>query len=79
MDSTEVDTHSFVIKIWREAADDEAGRVIWRGHITHVPDGERRYLKEVTEVVAFIKPYLVVMGVRFGMRAWLMQWWYRLT
>ena len=79
MDATEFDTHSFVIKIWQEAAADEAGRVIWRGHITHVPGGERRYLKELTEVVAFIKPYLVAMGVKFGARARVAQWWDRLT
>jgi len=79
MDATEAGTHSFVIKIWQEATADEAGQVIWRGHITHVPGGERRYLKELTEIVSFIKPYLVAMGVQFGLRSRLRQWRVRWT
>ncbi len=64
MDLIEFNTHSFVVKIWREepAVDHKQGR--WRGHITHVPSGERRYLKSLNEIVAFMVPYLVSMGVR---------------
>jgi hypothetical protein len=68
LDATETGTHSFVIKIWQEVTAEEGGSVIWRGHITHVPGGERRYLKELPDVDVFIKPYLTAMGVQLGVR-----------
>ena len=79
LDATEAGTHSFVIKIWQEVTAEEGGPVVWRGHITHVPGGERRYLKNLTDVVAFIKPYLAAMGVQFGVRWWVRRWLDRRT
>jgi hypothetical protein len=64
-DVASADPQSFIVKIWREGTAEEMGQVIWRGHITHVPGGERRYLKDLAEVTAFIKTYLVAMGVTF--------------
>lgn len=66
--------HSFVVKIWREEA--EQGKPpIWRGHITHVPSNARRYLKSLGDIPIFIKGYLDRMGVRvefwWRMRGWL--------
>jgi hypothetical protein len=78
-DNEEVErtTHSFVMKIWREERGRTAGRTIWRGYITHVPDGERRYVKHLSEIVAFIVPYLEQLGVRIGVpwrvRRWMFQ------
>jgi hypothetical protein len=47
----------------------------WRGHITHVPDGERHYLKSIEEIPAFIRRYLGINDVRtrsFGrLKRWL--------
>lgn len=63
MTAFETHTHSFIIKIWREEASITGNRVFWRGHITHVPDGKRRYLDDLDEIVAFIMPYLSMMGV----------------
>jgi hypothetical protein len=63
MDSYEVNTHSFVVKVWLEEATEEAGRARWRGHITHVVSGERRYLQSLAEITWFIEGYLVRMGV----------------
>ena len=60
MDLSESNTHSFVVKIWLE---DEA-QVRWRGHITHVPGGERRYVDDLGEIPDFIAPYLEAMGVQ---------------
>ncbi len=57
--------HSFIIKIWREDSK-EGERPTWRGHITHVPGNERRYLKILGEIPDFIRPYLERMGVRVG-------------
>ena len=35
-------TLSFIVRIWVEETAEESGRSSWRGHITHVPSGERR-------------------------------------
>lgn len=75
MDLVEFNTHSFVVKVWREEPADNGHRGRWRGHITHVPSGERSYLKNLNGIVAFIVPYLASMGVRLDafwrMRSWL--------
>lgn len=74
MDLFEFNTHSFVVKIWREEPADDHQDGQWRGHITHVPSGERRYLKGLNGIAAFIMPYLASMGVRMGafwrLRSW---------
>jgi hypothetical protein len=62
MEPTESRTHSFIIKIWLEEEMDEAGRTVWRGHITHVPGGERHYIQELNVIPLFIQPYLEKMG-----------------
>lgn len=64
MDLIEFNTHSFIVKIWLEEPAENHHKGKWRGHITHVPGGERRYLKSLGEIAAFIAPYLVTMGVR---------------
>ncbi len=64
MDLIEFNTHSFIVKIWLEEPADNHHKGKWRGHITHVPSGERRYLKSLGGIPAFIVPYLVAMGVR---------------
>ena len=65
--------YSFIIKIWRE----DPGRnkhAKWRGHITHVPSQERRYLKSLDDVTDFVNRYLYYMGVRVDFRWRLKQW-----
>jgi hypothetical protein len=64
MDLIEFNTHSFIVKIWLEEPAENHQKGSWRGHITHVPSGERRYLKSLGGIPAFIVPYLVSMGVR---------------
>jgi hypothetical protein len=58
--------HSFVVKIWLEETAEEGGQVIWRGHITHVPSGKRKYIRNLDGLTAFITPYLEEMGVEPG-------------
>ncbi|MBL8207982.1 MAG: hypothetical protein JNM09_27360 [Blastocatellia bacterium] len=67
------DTHSFIIKIWVEEIVDETKPVVWRGHITHVPDGERQYLNNLPDIQRFIAPYLKAMGAEVGKGKW-RQW-----
>lgn len=74
MDFPELDTHSFVVKVWLEETAEGAGRAVWRGHITHVPSGERRYLKDLDGIGAFVASYLEEMGVKFGIR-WRVRRW----
>lgn len=75
MDLFERQSHSFIVKIWREAAARDGRPAIWRGHITHVPGGERRYVRTLDDVGAFIALYLEDIGARLGplwrLRRWL--------
>jgi hypothetical protein len=63
MDQIESNTHSFIIKVWLEEVHEKSGRAIWRGHITHVPSGKRRYFEDLTIVNDFISHYLQKIGV----------------
>ena len=63
MDSLETTFQSFVIKIWLEETAEEAGKAVWRGHITHISSKRRVYLDELSEVIRFIIPYLEQMGI----------------
>ena len=66
---------SFIVKIWIEETADESGEAAWRGHITHVPSGDRRYLHDLHGITAFIAPYLAEMGVRVPGRLWRKRRW----
>jgi hypothetical protein len=75
MDKPESKAQSFIVKIWLEEPSGAVGNTVWRGHITHVPDGERRYLRKLSDIKDFIQPYLgdanVQRGRRFRLGAWL--------
>jgi hypothetical protein len=78
MEQAESVTHSFIVKIWLEEARVDNHEATWRGHITHVPGGERRYLQNLDEIDRFIEPYLAKMGARLGLwgrvRKYLKRW-----
>jgi hypothetical protein len=82
MDSLEATSHPFVIRIWLEESIEEAHRATWRGHITHVPSGERRYLQDLDDMTAFIAPYLERMDIKLSLwwrlRQWTRRWKHRL-
>lgn len=63
MDVYERNTHPFIVKIWLEETAEESGQATWRGYITHVPSGRRRYLQTLDDILAFIVPYLEEIGV----------------
>ena len=80
MDSLdEPNAQSFIVKVWVEERAEEAGRGVWRGHITHVLGHERHYLKNLGEIEDFIAPYLESMGVKLGVRWRMRRWLKRLT
>ena len=70
----EATTYPFIVKIWFEETPAETGRAIWRGHITHVPSGEKRYLRDLDDITDFISPYLEGMGVKIGIGRRLCRW-----
>ncbi len=74
VDPSEVISHSFIIKIWREETSVGVDHAIWRGHITHVPGGERRYLKSLDDIPFFILPYLQQMQVQLTLGWRIRQW-----
>jgi hypothetical protein len=71
---TEPRAHAFVIRLWLEEAT-AAGRSFWRGHITHVSSGHKRYVLRLEDVLTFIAVYLpdADFGTRRGLlyRVWL--------
>lgn len=69
MDSLEATSHPFVVRIWLEESAQEAHRAAWRGHITHVPSGERRYFQRLDDMASFVALYLERMGVKLSL------WW----
>lgn len=65
--SAEFNVHSFIVKVWLKEEATKNNDTIWHGRITHVPSGEKRYLKNLDEIAVFIQPYLEAMGIRFGL------------
>ncbi len=79
MDESESTVQSFVLRVWVEERAGSTGQGVWRGHITHVPGDNRRYLKSLDEIGDYLAPYLVAMGVKPGMRWRRRRWLRRLT
>jgi hypothetical protein len=74
METPDPSAHSFIVKIWIEEAGKGQTRPTWRGHIVHVPGGERRYLKSLGDIIDFITPYLEEMNVALGLRVNVRRW-----
>ena len=67
--SIESNTHLFIVKIWAdECRSGEDGRVL-DGHIAHAYTRERSSVRDLADVLLFIKPYVTTMGIRLGGRA----------
>jgi hypothetical protein len=78
MQIPESQVHSFIVKLWLEKVGDEKGMTVWHGHITHVPSGERRYLKDLRDILGFVKLYIEETGADITQdsktRSWLKLW-----
>jgi hypothetical protein len=70
MNLYERNTCSFIVKVWVEGNDDDAGVALWRGHITHVLSGKRQYFEDLTTIYSFITPYLEEIGVAIDQSAY---------
>lgn len=78
MDLFESSTQSFIVKIWIEETAEEAGRVIWRGHIIHVLSGEREYFENLGDILRFMETHLKSIGIVTGRKkSWLKRCWPR--
>jgi len=58
---SEFERLSFVIKLWLEEAGTASSQKKWRGHITNVGTGERRYVESLQQISSFIQAYLAGM------------------
>ena len=61
-DQLELERHSFIIKIWFEEVGAAASQKKWRGHITHVGTGERRYVEGLRDISSFVQGHLAALG-----------------
>ena len=59
---TNTNIHSFIVRVWREEAPTKTRPPVWRGHIRHIPGGELRYFKNLTEINEFIETHLKIHG-----------------
>ena len=50
--------HSFIVRVFVEESQSEPRSPIWHGQIQHIPGGEMRYFKNLSEITAFIETHL---------------------
>jgi len=50
-------TQAFILRVWRETREIEGATPEWRGFVEHMPTSERRYFKNLDELVDFILLY----------------------
>jgi hypothetical protein len=72
MDESPSIVQSFIIKLWLIGDEREAG--VWRGYITHVPDGERRYFSRLSEIDDFFRRYRIEMRPRRRLASRFVDW-----
>ena len=74
VETSEGNAHPFIVRIWLEETTLVSGHAKWRGHITHVPSGNRQYFESLDEINTFIRPYLEGIGVKSGI-SWKIRRW----
>jgi hypothetical protein len=78
MSADEPWVESFVVRISGEHVAGQHNQRVWSGHITHVPDGARRYFQRLDVIPIFISAYLLQHSVRLApewwARGWLERW-----
>ena len=57
-------SHTFILRIWIEPREIEGAVAEWRGVVEHVDSGQRKYLNDLDQIMAFIAPYLREMGIK---------------
>lgn len=64
VDQPNLNFQSFIIKIWPEDETEEDKKGEWRGHITHIPSGERQHVHTLEGISRFIVHHMERMGLR---------------
>jgi hypothetical protein len=54
---------SFIVRIWLEEAPGDDRGPAWRGSVTHVPSGEKRYFESLARLMHYMALYLDKMGI----------------
>ena len=49
---------SFIIRIWAERVAEDEATLHWRGHVTHVAEGQRHDIESLAELETFIARYI---------------------
>lgn len=62
MNTDETINQSFIIKIWIEEPATKSQPAVWRGHVTHVPSGTRKYIQDLSQIATIIAPYVIALG-----------------
>jgi hypothetical protein len=73
-------TQVFIVRLWCEHREIEGAAPEWRVMIEHVPTGDRRYLRRVTEITDFMKHYMRTIDPRRDIRSratGLLRYWRR--
>ena len=73
-DLSESTLHSFIIKLWLEVEGGKGEPTAWRGYITHVPTGDRRYLTSLSDITTFVREYLNGAHAAFHSKSRTRQW-----
>ena len=76
METLESNSQSFFVRVWVEEKSEQGEWGVWRGHIVHVPSGEKHYFRDLNEIQTFIAPHLEEMGVRFD-TSWRVALWFK--
>jgi hypothetical protein len=58
MSNIQDNSHTFIARFWLEPREIKNAKPIWRGVVEHVASGQRRYLRDLDEVKAFVASYL---------------------
>ncbi len=51
----QLENYSFVVRMWREAIDDQGQPVAWRGSVDDVGNGHRCYFDSLDSLLLFIQ------------------------
>ncbi len=63
LDLYEVNTYSFVLKIWLESSAREGQPAEWRGEIVEVLGKQGNYFHSLREMIDLLSPYLEKLGI----------------
>ena len=56
------DAQAFLVRIWVEEPEAEGADAVWRGHVTKLPDGDRRYVDSIEGICGVIADLLQMEG-----------------